>query len=231
MGWATPEAAIGKWLSSGLDARKRMEIVGVVRDYNFESMHHPIAPLVFYLEETGARHVLVRIAGQSVQHTLDSVGNVWDRMSPNQPFVYSFLDEEFDRLYLKEQRWGTMMAHATVIALLIACLGLFGLTAYNTAQRAKEIGIRKVLGSTIGNIVGLISRDVVLLVGVSFVIAAPVAWLATRSWLEGFAFRADPGFGSYLLAGLLTLIVALLSVGHLAIRAAAADPVKSLRYE
>jgi len=230
IGWKAGDA-IGKWISSGLDARKEMEIVGVIRDYHFESKHHPIAPLMFYLNETGARYVFVRIGGRSVSEMLGAVEDVWNRLSPNQPFVYSFLDEEFDRLYRKEERWAGMMNYATAIAITIACLGLFGLTSYTTAQRAKEIGIRKVLGSTATNILALISRDVITMIGVAFVVAVPFAWLGTRSWLESFAYRADPGLGSFVVAGAVTILIALSSVSYLVVKAAAADPVKSLRYE
>ncbi len=151
--------------------------------------------------------------------------------SPDYPFDYYFLDEAFDQLYVAEQKMGQILGVFTVLALGIACLGLFGLGAYAAEQRTREIGVRKVLGASVGGIVLLLSKDFTRLVLIAFVVAVPVAYFAMSRWLEDFAYRIDLSWPIFLMAGSLALAIALATVSYQAIRAALADPVKALRYE
>jgi putative ABC transport system permease protein len=159
------------------------------------------------------------------------VRNEWKKIAPGQPFSYSFMDEDFNNLYETEQRMGGISLSFSLLAIFIACLGLFGLAAYAAEQRTREIGIRKVLGATIGGIIGLLSRDFLVMVLISALIAFPLAWWAMHRWLQDFAYRIDIGWGVFVLAGLLSVGIALLTVSFQALRAALMNPVKSLRSE
>ena len=176
------------------------------------------------------RYVLARVGTSDLAGGMASVQDVWSRFS-SWPLTYSFLDEDFDALYRAEQRIGWMMTAFGALAILIACLGLFGLASFVTQQRTKEVGVRKVLGATVTSLVGLLSKDFLKLVLVSFVIAMPAAYFAMTWWLDDFAYRIALEPGLFLLAGLLALGAALLTVGYQAVRAALANPVEALRYE
>jgi putative ABC transport system permease protein len=166
-----------------------------------------------------------------VPETLAALEAVWKRVEPSRPFNHAFLDERFARLYENDRRTGTLFTLAAAFAIFVSCLGLFGLAAYAAEQRTREIGIRKVLGASVSGIVGLLSREFLLLVGVAFVFAAPLAWFVMDHWLEEFAYRITIGPGIFLLAAVLAAAVALVRIIGQAIRAAAANPVESIRYE
>jgi putative ABC transport system permease protein len=155
----------------------------------------------------------------------------WTRYNPERPFEYSFLDDRFNALYRAEARLSSLFGIFAGLAVLIACLGLFGLAAFTAEQRTKEIGVRKVLGATVPSIVLLLSKDLLQLIGLAFVIGAPLAYLGMHRWLANFAYQAEIGVGIFVLTGVLTVAIAWLTVSYHAIRAALADPVKSLRYE
>jgi len=173
----------------------------------------------------------VRIRPERMDETLAALETTWAQFEPDHPFTYSFLDEQFARLYLAERGVGTLLGYATILAIFIACLGLFGLASFTAEQRTKELGIRKVLGATVGQIVLLLSKDFARLVVLALVVAAPVAYFAMEAWLAGFAYHAALSAWIFITAGGAALLVALLTVSYQAIRAALADPVKSLRYE
>ncbi|HKZ67366.1 MAG TPA: FtsX-like permease family protein, partial [Chitinophagaceae bacterium] len=162
---------------------------------------------------------------------LGGIEKSWIKLNPGTPFVYSFLDQDFQRNYEKEQRTSRIVVYFTFIAILIACLGLFGLAAFSAEQRTKEIGIRKVLGASVANVTALLSKDFVRLVLVAIVIASPVAWYGMNKWLQGFAYRIEISWWMFAVAGLLAVMVALITVSFQAIKAAIANPVKSLRTE
>ncbi len=166
-----------------------------------------------------------------MSQTVAAIEGVWQTFSPGRPLDYFFLDDDYDRQYRSEQRISKIVTTFTILALFIACLGLFGLAAFTAEQRTKEIGVRKVLGASVGGIVVLLSKDFVKLVGLAFVLAAPVAYFVMGRWLEDFAYRIDMSWGIFLMAGLAALGVALLTVCYQSVRAALADPVTSLRYE
>ncbi len=159
------------------------------------------------------------------------IEQTWTTFEPTHPFTYSFLDQQFAQLYLAEAQVSKLLNYATALAIFIACLGLFGLAAFTAEQRTKEIGIRKVLGASVGSIVVLLSKDFIRLVALAFVLTAPLAYLAMTRWLDDFAYRVDISWRIFLMAGLLALVIALLTVSYQAIRAAVGNPVKALRYQ
>jgi putative ABC transport system permease protein len=175
--------------------------------------------------------VSVNVAAANLSGTLMAIENKWKSLIPNRPFSYYFLDEFFDKQYRGEERFGRLFLNFAVLAIIISCLGLLGLASYSTVQRTKEIGIRKVLGASTSGIVNLLSVDFLKLVIISFVIAAPLAWYFMHSWLEDFAYHTNVSLWVFVAAGITAFAIALLTVSFQAIRAAMANPVKSLRTE
>jgi len=218
------------YASNGGFTSKEFRIIGVMKDFNFSSMHDKVGPLVLELGEDYGR-IAMRINTQNIPALISQVQNKWSSMAPGQPFSYTFLDADFNKIYNADQRTGKLFITFAVFAIFIACLGLFGLVTYAAEQRIKEIGIRKVLGASVQEIVAMISKDFVNLVLIAFLIAFPVAWWMMNKWLQGFAYRIDIGWWVFALAGLLTIAIALVTVSFQAIKAAIANPVKSLRTE
>ncbi|HMB93175.1 MAG TPA: FtsX-like permease family protein, partial [Rhodothermales bacterium] len=199
--------------------------------FHFQSLHLPIEPAVLTIWPGRFTALNVKIRPDNMAGTLQFLEERWQRYVPDQPFQYSFLDEDFDRQYQAEVRLSSIFSAFSTLAILIACLGLFGLAAFTTQQRTKEIGVRKVLGASVVGIVALLSKDFLKLVLVAFVLAAPAVYLAANRWLDGFAYRIDVGVGTLLLAGMLAFAIALLTVSYQALKAATMTPVKSLRSE
>jgi ABC-type antimicrobial peptide transport system permease subunit len=222
------DAAVGKQLSIG---EYTGSIIGVVRDYHLRSLHAKIEPLVIFLAPSFSQTVCVRISSENIPTSIEYLEEQWEAFNPGRPFNYSFLDEALNELYRTEERIGTIVKYFTFLAIFLSCLGLFGLAAFAAEQRTKEIGIRKVLGATVVRIVHLLSKDFLLLVIFANVIAWPIAWLIMNGWLKNYPYRIKIGVETFILAGLLALIIALLTVSFQAVKAALADPVKSLRYE
>lgn len=231
LGFKTAQDAIGKDMSYGGINGK---IIGVNRDFHFESMHQKIVPLLMRLPAKnigGYGFLSIKIGGDQMAPVISEIQKTWYRYLPDSPFTYTFLDESYGRLYAAEQRQGNIFTLFACIAIFIACLGLFGLSAFSITQRIKEIGIRKVLGASISNIVGLLSVDFLKLVAIAAVIAFPVAWLAMDSWLRDFAYRITIHWWVFIVAGLIALLIAMVTVSYLALKAALSNPVKSLRTE
>jgi putative ABC transport system permease protein len=205
-------------------------VIGVLEDFHFESLHRAIDPLAIYLRPAGD-FLIVRLEPGNAATRLEALQAAWDSFGIGTPFTYSFLDARYDALYGSEQRIGQLFAVFSSLAILIACLGLMGLAAFMAQKRTKELGIRKVLGATAPNLVMLLSKDFTRLVVIAFLIAAPISWIAMRQWLNGFAYHIDVAWWLLPVAGLLALLIAWLSVGYQSVRAALAEPVKSLRYE
>ncbi|MEO0559841.1 MAG: ABC transporter permease [Bacteroidota bacterium] len=224
LGWTT-ETAVGKTVQWG---EQDVPVVGVVEDFHMHAMHLPIAPLLIGYAPNWVNQVSIRVASSDLPETLAGIEAAWAERSPY-PFEVTFLDEEFDALYKAEAKLGQGIGYFTIIALFVACLGLFGLATHAAEQRTREIGIRKVLGASVAGLVGLMSRGFLKLVGLAFLIAAPVAYVSAARWLDGFAYRTDLGVGVFVLAGGLALVVALVTVGGHALRAALSDPVRALR--
>ena len=229
LGWQEPDEALNQELTRQFGDTR--EVVGVVKDFHFQSLQHAIDPIVFQIRQSWFNYVSVRISTEEVSQTVAAVEGVWQRFSPGRPLEYFFLDDDYDRQYRSEQRISKIVTAFTILALFIACLGLFGLAAFTAEQRTKEIGVRKVLGASVGGIILLLSKDFVKLVGLAFVLAAPLAYVVMGRWLEDFAYRVEISWGIFLLAGVAALLVALATVSYQSIRAAMTDPVKALRYE
>jgi putative ABC transport system permease protein len=221
--------AIGKQFQYG---NQKGTIVGVFNDFNFESLHQRIIPLVLY-ENTysdGYGNISIKTSG-NVPAAIAQIEKTWKKYLPETPFEYKFLDDRYAKLYQAEDRQSTIFTIFSCIAIFIACLGLFGLSAFTISQRVKEIGVRKVLGASTGNIVQLISKDFLLLVVIAAVIAFPVAWYVMNHWLQTFAYRINIGWAVFVLSAIVALLIAFATISFQAIKAAMANPVKSLRSE
>ena len=183
------------------------------------------------IEPDGCDLVSLTIAAKNVPATIAAVESKWKSLVPNRPFSYFFLDEFFDNQYRSEVRFGKLFFNFALLAIFISCLGLLGLASYSTIQRTKEIGIRKVMGASVGNIVNLLSKEFVKLILISFLVAAPVAGYFMHQWLQGFAYKTNMGWWIFALAGILAFVIAFITISFQAIKAAVANPVKSLRTE
>jgi putative ABC transport system permease protein len=207
-------------------------IVGVARDFNFNSLHHKVETLTMYARpDFGFGELSVRIKPGQTAAALKQAEAVWNRLVPDQPFDYSFLDDHFNTMYRSDEQVGQVVGILAGLAIFISCLGLFGLAMYTTELRVKEIGIRKVLGASVGQLVALLSGHFLRLVAMAFVLAAPLAWWAMGRWLDNFAYRIDIGWWAFASAGLLATGIALLTVSYQSVKAALINPVKSLRNE
>ena len=208
-------------------------IIGVVEDFHVESLHAEIEPLVLYMGQGGweAGVLLVKLAPGRIPEALAGLRAAWADLAGDEPFTYSFLDEDLSQLYTAEQRLAKLFGLFAGLGIFIACLGLFGLAAYAAETRTKEVGVRKVLGASVPSLIVLLVRDFIGLVLVALLLAAPPAYLLMQQWLEDFAYRITLGPTVFLVAGGLALLIALATVSTQALRAASADPIKSLRYE
>jgi ABC-type antimicrobial peptide transport system permease subunit len=208
-------------------------IIGVVKNFHSRPLHNEIAPVVLTLAQNnwGPNYVFLRIGPENISQTLNDLAKTWKKFAPNHPFDFQFLDEAFEELYRTDQRTGTIFKYFAILAILISCLGIFGLAAFTAEQRTKEIGIRKVLGASISGIVSLISKEFVILLTVANVIAWPVAFFLAKRMLNNYAYRTNITLWIFLLAGLLAYTIALLTVSFQAFKAARTDPARALRYE
>ena len=226
LGWS-PQEAVNKKMYMGPRAGF---VKGVVKDFHFQTLHNPITPFILFTEFRG-RELLLKLSGQHLQQTLSFLESKWKTLVPDRPFEYRFLDDDYNKSYNAEIRLGKIMDLFSGIAVLLACLGLFGLSSYATQQRIKEIGIRKVLGASVRNITIALSKDFLVLAIVAIVIAVPAAWWATSKWLQDFSYRTDINWTIYVAAAFLTILLNVVTVCFQAIKAAVANPVKSLRTE
>src|SRR6185437_17175435 len=228
IGWA-PQEAIGKKISKG-DVMTG-PVVGVVKDFNYQSLDEPIGPMVIFLGRGYSRDFMLCINGNNMKSTLNNLETVWNNRVPDRPFSYHFLDDSYNKLYEAEQRLSLLFSIAAGLAITLACLGLFGLAAFSTLQRTKEIGIRRVLGANVSSITLLISKNFLQLVAIAVLIAAPLAWWAGNKWLQGFAFRIPVHWYIFVATAIVTALIALCTVGYHSIKASLANPVESLRSE
>jgi putative ABC transport system permease protein len=207
-----------------------LKIIGVVKNFNFESLHHNVGPLCFRLgKSTGIASF--KVSTSNIKELVTKVESTWKKMAPGMPFSYRFLDDAFDNMYRAEQRMGKLALGFSILAIVVACMGLFGLATYAAEQRIKEIGIRKVLGASVSGIVNMLSVDFIKLILISAMIAFPIAWWAMHKWLMNFAYRIDISWWIFLVAAAIALFIALTTISYQAIRAALMNPVKSLRTE
>jgi putative ABC transport system permease protein len=222
------ESPIGKQLGIGDNQAK---IIGVVKNYHFRSMKQEIEPLILILNPSNCWALFARLSSTDVSKTIGHMENVWGKFAPGYPFNYRFMDEAIDNLYRSEQQIGTLFRYFSILAILISCLGLFGLASFMAEQRTKEIGIRKVLGATVSNVLLLLSKEFVKWVLFANIIAWPVAYYVMNRWLQGYAYRINIAVWSFIFAAVLALAIALFTVSYQATRAATANPADALRYE
>jgi putative ABC transport system permease protein len=206
-------------------------IIGVMEDFNFESMKEDVSPLCIVLGNNKSTIVAVKIETANTKSVIGYVSSVWKAFSPNQPIRYTFLDESFANMYAEVQRTGSIFTTFAILAIIIACLGLFALSAFMAEQRNKEIGIRKVLGASVSSITSMLSKDFVKLVFISIIIASPISWWAMTKWLQDFAYRISISWWVIVVAGLVAVIIALITISFQSVKAAVANPVTSLRSE
>jgi len=210
---------------------KQGQIIGIVKDFKYKSLHDKTGPLVAFQAPDWYNTFMIRVAPNSASKAIAALQNTWKKILPGNPVEYNFLDDTFNQLYKDDQRASTLILVFAIIAVAISCLGLFGLATFAAEQRTKEIGIRKVLGATVANITTLISKDFIKLVCIAIVIATPLSFLAMNKWIQSFAYRINIGSWIFVVAGLIALLIALITVSFQAIKAAIANPVKSLRSE
>lgn len=228
-GWKDP---IGKRIYIGdSEDENRHTIIGLVKDCHFSSLKDPIEPMIFIIDDEMSNKLMIKIEAGEVQNTLDELDGLWGRLEPNKPFDYFFLDQSFGELYENEQRLSRIFAYFTILAIIIACLGLFGLSSFIAEQRMKEIGIRKVFGASAANIIYHLSSNFIILVLVANLLAWPVAYFFMDTWLNNFAYTINFGFSVFFLAAIISILVALLTILFIAIRASLTNPSASLRYE
>jgi len=232
LGWTNPIGQKIQWSNNGGEA-EFATIIGVVKDFNIYSLQHSIQPLLLRMPPNKSEedNLCVRLSNKSITHGLQYIESVYKNWDPTNPFEYHFLDENFSRQYAAERRQGNLLLTFTALAILIACLGLFGLVTFSVGQRTKEIGVRKILGASVTRIVLLVSKDMIKPVFLAIAISIPLAWYATSRWLRDFAYHISLNLGVFLGAGLLAFLIAMITVGWQATRAAKANPAKSLRTE
>jgi len=221
---------IGKTFTMG--PNPPVTIIGVVKNFNYSSLEEEVGPAALNMDpESGLFHAVVRISGENMTDTITYLGEKWKEIRPLRPFRYSFLDDDIQLFYSDENRWNAIVGYSSFFTILVACMGVFGLTLITVNNRVKEIGIRKILGASILSILKLVTSEFVILVLIANIIAWPLAWIVMNKWLQNFAYRVDFGFWPLLIPGIITAIVSLLTSGGYSVRAAVANPADSLRYE
>ena len=226
IGW-TPKEAIGK----SIENRAEGPVVGVVEDFHFTSLHEPVGPVIQFLSRDYSRVLMAKINGNDINATLDRLESTWNTRITDRPFNYHFLDDDYEKLYASEERSTALFKSASLLAIVLAALGLFGLAAFMNIKRTKEIGIRRVLGASISSISILFVRQFLGLVGIAILIAIPLAWIAGNRWLQDFAYKIDVAWWHFVVSGLLVIGIAIITISYHAIRACYRNPVNSLRAE
>ena len=208
------------------------KVIGVLKDFHFNSMHQAIEPLILHLDENWTwGTILVRTQAGKTKEALAGLQNTYASLNPKFPFTCQFSDQEFTRLYKNEEVVSRLANIFAFLAIFISCLGLFGLATFTASQRTKEIGVRKVLGASVPNIVAMLSNSFLKLVAIAIVVGFPIAWLALNKWLQNFAYKINIEWWMFAVAGILTIGIALLTVSFQSIKAALSNPVKALRTE
>lgn len=234
IGFTSAQKAVGQNIYFDLLGKKySFLIIGVVKDFHFEDLHSPVSPFGFQLasDKNFFNYLVVHAKAGNMAQVLKTIENAWHKYDQTDPFDYTFLDEEFQKNYAADNRLASIVRYFTVIAILISCLGLFGLAAFSAEQRTKEIGIRKVLGARVSTIVSLLSVDFLKLIILSVVIASPIAWWAMNKWLQSFAYRQPIDWTIFAYTTLIAIVIGLLTIGSQAIKAAVSNPIKSLKSE
>jgi putative ABC transport system permease protein len=223
--WKEP---LGRWME--IDGR-RYDVVGIVKDFHFETLHRKIPPTIFMLSSTWLNWVYVRIDNQNMQATLDHIEKTYSQFVTNRDFTYTFVDDDIERQYKGEEKFTQVFSLFTTLAIVIACLGTFGLISFSAERKSKEIGIRKVLGASVSNVSFLLIKEFIMLLLIASAIGLPLTWYFLSGWIETFVYRIAIGWGPFVLAFLLAVGIVILTTGFRAIKAAIANPVDSLRNE
>lgn len=233
LGFASPQDAIGKRICDNYKGKAdTFEVVGVVKDFHYADLHQPVQSYGFFLDSNIVYNYAIVHAGPGdIHQLLKSVESTWRKLDPSEPFDFSFLDEDFQKNYLADNRLSSLVNYFTIIAILVSCMGLFGLATFSAEQRRKEVSIRKVLGASVAGLVALVAKDFIKLVLLAVVIAAPVSWLAMNKWLQGFTLRIPISWAIFAFTAVIVLAIAFSTISVQAIRAALANPVKNLRSE
>jgi putative ABC transport system permease protein len=234
-GFSSAEDAIGKYLAADWGGEQnRFTIVGVVKDFHFKDLHEKIEPFAFRFynnADAGFNYMIAQCKAGATKQSLAALQGLWAKLNPNEPFEYSFLDQDFQKNYDAESRQANLIRYFTMIAIIISCLGLFGLAAFTAEQKTKEIGIRKVLGASVSGLVVLLSKEFLKLVILAVVIASPIAWYAMNRWLENFAYQTSISWEVFVITAIIALLIAFMTISYQAIKAAIVNPVRSLRSE
>jgi putative ABC transport system permease protein len=228
LGYTSPQQALGRKFDQN---GRQGTIIGVVKNFNYMSLRDNIRPFNLRIEPYGFGTISIKVATANLPATIKAIESSWNHTIPNRPFEYTFLNEDFNHQYDTDARFGNLFLNFSILAIIISCLGVLGLASYSTFQRTKEIGVRKVLGASVSNIVRLLSIDFIRLVLLAFLIASPIGWYVMHNWLHGFAYSIPITWRVFALAGGLSLLIVFLTISYQAIRAAVANPVKSLRTE
>jgi putative ABC transport system permease protein len=228
IGWDT-ESALGKRITK--NGRQSGICIGVVEDFHFNSLRNEIEPMMFVTDGSYRNHIIIRLGDGDLSSAMEFIKEEWNKNIPKAAFDYHFIDESFDALYKNEYKTGQLFIGFSILTIIIAGLGLFGLSTYETQVRTKEIGIRKALGSSSLQIFNILIKNFSLLVFMGFVISIPIAIYSLSYWLQSFAYRTSMGAGEFIFAGLITFMIVIISVGFQAIKASIINPVESLRYE
>jgi putative ABC transport system permease protein len=235
LGFVSPEEAVGEKLHlNNIQGDATYEVIGVVKDFHFQDLHHPLMPYGFFLAPTNwdaYNYMIVNIKEGNFDDLLENIRGSWNRLNPNEPFEYYFMDDQFQNNYKAEQRLSGVVVDFTVLAIFISCLGLIGLAAFSAEQRVKEIGVRKVLGAGVSTIIMMLSKDFLKLILIAVLIAIPISWYIMNQWLQGFAYREPINWIVFAIAGAGAFIIAIVAIGYQAIKAATANPIESLRNE
>jgi ABC-type antimicrobial peptide transport system permease subunit len=219
---------LGEHLTAGDE--ESYEIIGVVKNFHFKSVHDKIEPLLMYIDRDELSNMMIRIGGNT-EDGVKTIEKEWKTVNPDQLFSYSFLNEDFENLYRSESQTGTIFQYFALLAIVISCLGLFGLAAYTTEQRSKEYGIRKVFGASVGRLFYLASSEFLILVVVAFFISVPIGWYWMEDWLDGFAYHVVLSPIVFVTSGILAVVIALITVSYQAGKVGMINPAKTLRAE
>jgi len=228
LGYKSPNDAIGKKFDQW---GRKGQIIGVVKDFHYRSLQTGVEPLNMRFNPGNSRFLTLKIANQNIPATIASIESKWKTIAPQIPLEYSFVNQQFNKQYAGEERFGTLFLYFSVLAIFISCLGLLGLASYSTLQRTREIGIRKVLGASVFSITNMLSKEFLQLVLIAAVIAFPIAWFGMNKWMQGFAYKAGIGWWIFAVSGMLAMLIAITTVSFQSVKAALANPVKSLRSE
>lgn len=220
---------IGKWVEWGSDFR--VTIIGVIKDFNFEHLSDDVSPMSIFLNTDRCRYMFIKINEKNTTQTVSAIEEIWNSVFPTYPFVHSMLADSFKEMYSREEQTGNLFKYFAILAIIISCLGLFGLASYMAEQKTKEIGVRKVLGASESSIIFIMSKEFIIWVIIANMIAWPVTWYFGKQFLDEYANSTDLSFTIFIMAGIASFIITFLTISFQAVKASRSNPVDALRYE